>query len=202
MSRRSNTVSRKGIILIGAAMIVIIAAVIVTILMIKKPGENEEKERSKSRSRRVRIAGVSMEPTVKDGDMIKITGDLSDLDCGDIVVYDNDKAYDLDNEGKPVIVDIEGNPHKCIMIQRVIAKGGQTVDIRDGKVWIDGSAIEEPYIADEDTTLVMEGFDGKYPITIPQGYYFVLGDNRSHSVDSRSADVGLVKEDQIIGRMK
>lgn len=192
--------NRKKFLIIGVAAIVIIAAVIVTILLLKKPEENEERKRN--RIRRVNIVGISMEPTIKDGDTIKITDDLSGLDCGDIVVYDNDKAYGLDDEGKPVIVTIEGNLHNYTIIQRIIAKGGQTVDISDGKVWIDGNAIDEPYIADGDVTLVKEGFDGQYPITIPEGYYFVLGDNRSHSLDSRSADVGLVKEDQIIGRMK
>lgn len=200
MSRQTN--SRKKLLLIAAAAItiIIIAAAIVTVLLLKKPEENDESKRS--RSRRIKVIGFSMEPAIKDGDIIKITDDLSDLDCGDIVVYNNDKAYGLDNDGEPVSIDIEGNLHKCTMIQRVIAKGGQTVDIRDGKVWIDGSVIDEPYIADSDSTIVMDGFDGQYPITIPKGYYFVLGDNRRHSIDSRSADAGLVKEDQIIGRMK
>lgn len=200
MSRQTN--SRKKLLLIAASAItiIIIAAAIVTVLLLKKPEENAESKRI--RSRRIKVIGFSMEPAIKDGDIIKVTDDLSDLDCGNIVVYNNDIAYSLDNDGEPVSIDIEGNLHKCTMVQRVIAKGGQTVDIRDGKVWIDGSVIDEPYIDESDSTIVMDGFDGQYPITIPEGYYFVLGDNRRHSIDSRSADVGLVKEEQIIGRMK
>ena len=91
MSRQTN--SRKKLLLIAAAAItiIIIAAAIVTVLLLKKPEENDESKRS--RSRRIKVIGFSMEPAIKDGDIIKITDDLSDLDCGDIVVYNNDKAW-------------------------------------------------------------------------------------------------------------
>ena len=83
-------------------------------------------------------------------------------------------------------------------IKRIIAKGGQTFDINfdTGEVTVDGVVLDEPYI--KEITRLKEG--GEIPSVIPEGYFFVMGDNRNHSSDSRSYKVGLVSEDQIVGK--
>lgn len=68
-----------------------------------------------------------------------------------------------------------------MMMKRVIAVGGQTVDIRDGKVWVDGTARDEPYTH----ALPSEPGPVALPVTIPAGYVWVMGDNRTNSKDSR-----------------
>lgn len=155
----------------------------------------------------VNIKGQSMFPTLNkyyDG-----TGDESDkifmstvyfkIKYGDIIVIDNDANYLLDSDGQPYVPDNFGVLDECI-IKRVIAVGGQTLDIRDDKVIVDGEVLDEPYVAAGSTTGLLGAFDGQYPITIPEGYYFVMGDNRNRSTDSRAPSVGLIKKDQIYGK--
>ena len=94
---------------------------------------------------------------------------------------------------------------KCI-IKRVIACEGQEINIDNSngnvKEWtvsVDGKILDEPYIA-ENAVTDQQWFSGKFPFVVPEGYYFVMGDNRSNSSDSRHHDVGLIKKDQIQGK--
>lgn len=86
---------------------------------------------------------------------------------GEIVVLDNPNPT---------------NPKEKIFIKRVIATEGQSVDIRDGKVWVDGVALDEPYVHGKATARGTVGM----PITIPVGQVWLMGDNRPGSGDSRS----------------
>ena len=90
--------------------------------------------------------------------------------------------------------------YKECLIKRVIAEPGQTIDIDPEKeeVLIDGKVLDEPYIKDTINSLSFTAFD--FPITIPEGYYFAMGDNRRVSADSRNPDIGLIKKDQIYGK--
>lgn len=148
----------------------------------------------------VNVKGESMMPTLRDTDRILMSTVFFNLEYGDIVIVDNDMAYDLDANGEPVAVNIDGKQLNECIIKRIIAVGGQTIDIRDGKVYIDGKELDEPYVAAGALTNPMSGFDNNYPITIPEGYYFVMGDNRQHSSDSRHPDVGLIKKSQVYGK--
>ncbi|MBQ8181897.1 MAG: signal peptidase I [Ruminococcus sp.] len=148
----------------------------------------------------VNVKGESMMPTLKDYDRILMTTVYFNLEYGDIVIVDNDMAYDLDANGEPVEVNIDGKQLKECIIKRIIAVGGQTIDIRDGKVYVDGKEIDEPYIMSGAKTNSLSAFSDSYPITIPEGYYFVMGDNREHSSDSRHPDVGLIKKSQVYGK--
>ncbi len=109
----------------------------------------------------------SMQPTVEINDRVfynKFIYRFEDPESGDIVVFDNP-----DDPG--------GTP----LTKRVIAVGGQTVEILDGYVYVDGVQIDEPYIDParrDDRTL-------GGPIEIPEGYVWLMGDNRAHSGDSR-----------------
>lgn len=85
------------------------------------------------------------------------------------------------------------------LIKRIIATGGQTVDIdfELGQVYVDGEALSEPYTLEP--TYLDEGTE--FPLTVPEGEIFVMGDNRNGSRDSRSLSVGTIKEEYIVGRV-
>lgn len=159
----------------------------------------------------VNIVGHSMvptlnknyDPTLNNTDKIFMSTVYFDVKYGDILVIDKDVNYLLDANGEPYVPDrAAASPIGECIIKRVIACGGQTVDIRDNQVIVDGKVLDEPYINEEGSTsdLGYGAFTDQYPITIPEGYYFVMGDNRRHSTDSRARSVGLVKKDQIYGK--
>lgn len=146
----------------------------------------------------VNVVGTSMTNTLQDGDRIFMTTVYGDLSYGDIVVINNDMAYLLDSENKIIEKNIDGSGLKECIIKRVIATGGQTVEINPmtKEVIVDGKVLDEPYIRE----LTNSGGTFDYPITVPEGYYFCMGDNRNGSSDSRNADIGLIKKSQIYGK--
>lgn len=146
----------------------------------------------------VNVVGTSMTNTLQDGDRIFMTTVYSDLSYGDIVVINNDMAYLLDSDNGIIEKNIDGSSLKECIIKRIIATGGQTIEIVPvtNEVIVDGKTLDEPYI--RELTKNSGTFD--YPITVPEGYYFVMGDNRNGSSDSRNPDIGLIKKDQIYGK--
>ena len=122
-----------------------------------------------------RIYGSSMSPTVTEGEIV-VSLKGSNFACGDIVVLSfNNK----------------------LLVKRVIAAPGQIVDIDlTGNVYVDGEMIDEPYLKEKsygEVTITL-------PYQVPEGKYFVMGDNRATSQDSRDSVVGCIAEEQIIGR--
>ncbi len=108
----------------------------------------------------------SMIPTIELKDRVlaeKISYRFRDPKPGDVVVFE----------------DPTGQHPK--LIKRVIAVGGQTVDIRDGKVYVDGTQLDEPYVHGKRTDLGTVSM----PVTIPKGYVWLMGDNRPNSGDAR-----------------
>jgi signal peptidase I len=75
----------------------------------------------------------------------------------------------------------------------VIALPGETVEARDGKVYVDGKAVSEPYLDEGTSTTNLEE-----PVEVPEGELFVMGDNRGNSSDSRF--IGTIPEDSVVGR--
>ena len=148
----------------------------------------------------ITVEGTSMNDTLFKNDRVFMSTVYFGPHYGDIIVINNDAAYLLDEKGEAVKKDITGSTYKECLIKRVIAEPGQTIDIDPEKeeVLIDGKVLDEPYIKDTINSLSFTAFD--FPITIPEGYYFAMGDNRRVSADSRNPDIGLIKKDQIYGK--
>lgn len=133
------------------------------------------------------IPSGSMEDTIMPGDMVfseKITYYGGEPQPGDIVTFeDPDPA-------------LTGR----ILIKRVIAVGGQTVDLRDGRVYVDDVLQDEPYTRGEPSYALtpMAGIEVNYPYTVPKGRLWVMGDNRTNSQDSRF--FGAVPVSSVTGR--
>ena len=132
------------------------------------------------------IPSGSMEETIMTGDMVfseKVSYYLRAPQRGDIVTFDDP--------------EVAGRT----LIKRVIATGGQTVDLEDGRVVVDGVALDEPYTnGKESYPLAHTASDValSYPFTVPQGHVWVMGDNRTASQDSRY--FGAVSTSSITGR--
>ena len=85
-----------------------------------------------------------------------------------------------------------------ILVKRVIGQAGQWIDIaEDGTVYVDNVKIDEPYLTDRG----LGECDIELPYQVPENQVFVVGDNRSISVDSRSTTIGCVSEEQMVGRI-
>ncbi len=126
----------------------------------------------------VQVEGNSMLPTLHDSEKLVVTKLFYEPKRQDIVVVES-KAL-----GK-------------FIIKRVIAVPGDVIDIDPlyGEVTVNGQVLDEPYIAEK---LKSDGGMYQYPITIPEDFVFVLGDNRNHSNDSRM--LGLIAFDDVVGR--
>ena len=127
------------------------------------------------------VSGKSMVPTFASGDMLVVSRLGFDGEPGDIVVAT--KPYS----------------HNEPIIKRIVATGGQTVDIDfdEGIVYVNGEPLDEDYT----NTPTNRNYDMKFPLTVPEGYVFLLGDNRNGSYDSRAEEIGLVDERYIMGKV-
>lgn len=141
------------------------------------------------------VEGDSMLPTLQDADRLLLIN-FADPEPGDVVVLNSDSAYTFDAAGQ---LREDGGLGKKI-VKRLIAEANQTVDIdfAAGIVYVDGKPLAEPYTS---TLTTRDEGAFTYPITVPEGYVFVLGDNRSVSKDSRHPDVGLIPEEDIVGKV-
>ena len=133
----------------------------------------------------VRLIGVdghSMLPTLQDGDRMLVLNSVlyHDYKYGDVVVLRKDSFL------------------KEPIVKRVIATAGQTVyiDFDSGKVYVDSTPLREDYI--NELTFLEEGTE--FPLTVPEGQIFVMGDNRNRSSDSRDSNLGTVDTRYVIGR--
>lgn len=124
----------------------------------------------------LQICGSSMTPTLRSGDVL-VAVKTSELEPGDIA------AFYLD--------------HK-ILVKRVICGPGDRIDMDgNGSVSVNGLALEEPYLAEK----ALGSCDIDLPCQVPAGSYFVMGDHRAASVDSRNTAVGCVPQERIIGKI-
>ena len=150
------------------------------------------------------IPSGSMEPQLHVGDRVivsKLAYQLHEPNRGDIIVFPSPADHSTDDSILPVRVVrgiFEGvglsKPQKEILIKRVIGLPGETVEGRDGHVYVNGVPLIEPYLPEGVTT------DTFGPTTVPAGALWVMGDNRPNSHDSRYPDVGPIPESTVIGR--
>ncbi len=133
-------------------------------------------------ARLIGVDGHSMLPTLQNGDRMLVLNAMlyHDYQYGDVVVLRKDTFL------------------KEPIVKRVIATAGQTVDIDfdSGTVYVEGEALREDYV--NELTFLEEGTE--FPLTVPEGHIFVMGDNRNRSSDSRDSNLGTVDTRYVIGR--
>lgn len=124
----------------------------------------------------LQVSGSSMEPTLSDGDIILLVK-TKKFETGDLI------GFYYQNK---------------LLLKRVIGGPGDYIDIdEDGNVTVNGELIDEPYV----TAKSLGETDITYPYQVPENRYFVMGDNRTTSIDSRSSAIGCIEVDQIVGKV-
>ncbi len=129
------------------------------------------------------VQGSSMEPNFHNGEYLfveKLSYDFRAPKRGDVVVF----KYPLDTS-----VDY---------IKRVIGLPGDQISIKNGQVFVNDQPLSENYLAPNQKTIILNGNETVYSVTVPSGEYFMMGDNRDHSADSREG--WLLPKKDIIGR--
>ena len=130
---------------------------------------------------RTQVSGSSMETTLSDGDQLivdKMSYLFRDPNRYDIVVF----PYQYEEN--------------TYYIKRIIGLPGETVQIVDGYVYIDGQQLDEHY----GNEVMLDPGTAEEPVTLEDDEYFVLGDNRNNSQDSRAANVGVIHRKDLLGR--
>ncbi len=125
----------------------------------------------------LQIYGTSMSPTLEEGEIV-VSVKQGQYQRGDIIaLYYSNK----------------------VLVKRIVATGGDVVELaEDGTFTINGKVLEEPYLAEKaygDMT------DIEFPFTVPQNTYFVAGDHRSTSIDSRSTQIGCIEPSEVVGKI-
>jgi signal peptidase I len=151
------------------------------------------------------VQGTSMMDTLKDGEKLIVTKLFYTPKELDIIVIDNVNGYIFTDETETEVMSVRGiekDGSEKYIVKRVIAVGGQelNIDYKTSTVYVDGVPLDDEYVRSHswhNDYGAEAAFN--YPIVIPEGYVFVLGDNRAVSNDSRARNVGLVREDDIIG---
>lgn len=124
----------------------------------------------------LQISGSSMSPTFNEGEIV-VSIKTKKIENGEVIAF------------------YHGNK---ILVKRVIAGAGSYVNMdEEGNVYVDGKILKEHYIEE----LVLSEIDIEFPYQVPDGHYFVLGDNRKDSIDSRNSEIGSVSQDDIIGKI-
>lgn len=138
------------------------------------------------------LTRVVFEKTVMPGDSMEKT--LSDQDT--LVI--NKLAYLFSEPSRfdVIVFKPSGREHDYYDIKRIIGLPGETVQITDGKIYINGKLLEDRIVCED---MLIAGL-AKEPVTLEEQEYFVLGDNRNHSEDSRFANVGNIIREDIIGK--
>ena len=152
------------------------------------------------------IPSVSMEPTLKVGDRVlvnKLSYQLHDVHRGDIVVFERPSTDPQSVEGcdgkRATITPQKNTEEVHDLIKRVVAVGGETVEARGGRIYVNGAELNEPYLPANTTTPLFE--QSVFPtqcIKVPKDEVFVLGDNRTNSAASNR--FGPIPESLIVGR--
>ena len=124
----------------------------------------------------LQIAGTSMEPSLNDGDIVLLVK-TDNMKTGDLC------AFYYSNK---------------ILIKRIIGAPGDYIWINnEGTVYLNNEELDEPYISEK----ALGECDIEFPYQVPENYYFMMGDHRMTSIDSRSSVIGCIAEDQIIGKI-
>ena len=131
------------------------------------------------------VNGSSMSDTLLSGDRLIVTNLFYTPQRYDIVVVQKKDGYYSDE----------------LLVKRIIAKGGETItfDFDNWTVTVDGITLYEPYVKRIFGSMEREDIDG-YTVTVPEGCYFVMGDNRNRSLDSRDSSIGMVDQRYILGK--
>ena len=125
----------------------------------------------------LRVRGDSMSPNLDEGDLVVAVRTTS-FEPGDIIAFYYGHS---------------------ILLKRVVGSAGDMINIDDdGNVFVNGVVLEEPYLSEKHKG---DYTDIVYPYQVPEKRYFVLGDNRKDSIDSRSMEVGAIEADQVVGKV-
>jgi signal peptidase I len=153
------------------------------------------------------IPSESMVPTLEVGDRVlvnKVVYSLREPERGEVVVFREDELLGPDDRsvGERILDSLTSGlgapPSERDFIKRIVGLPGETVEVRDGVVFIDGRPLsEEP--AEEGGYLLEPDVSNFGPVTVPEGEYFMMGDNRRRSADSRS-EMGTIEREELIGR--